>query len=382
MDGERSTVWSIILSAGLFILYWYYYDVREGKGSNLEISKELQFQLNLQTKKKKFSQFTKTCNPMLSSGSYQNQSLDHTQCSQTESCKANAWLPNPKCTWHKYSTSDARKCFKNKKIQVIGDSRGRQMYLAMKDRLEGKGWVYDDLSFKSKTRDENKWRIESRIEESGTHIRWDWITKLPKNFGHQAHSLYWSIDDVMDKGEEEKSASNFPDLIIFESLLLHATRGCNNTEICNANFQYFKEAVQELIPFFKKVAKINRTKIIWMGNEDLRQIPDPHKRPDKYFKVDICNKIRREADVWMGEFFRSEFTEEELRSLGFISVAAETVWTESGKSGRIMLSNDNTHLLQREVNTTLTTALWVDANLIYNFVCNEVIRPEGVTCCV
>ena len=119
-----------------------------------------------------------------------------------------------------------------------------------------------------------------------------------------------------------------------------------------------------------------------MGNEDLRQIPDPHKRPDKYFKVDICNKIRREADVWMGEFFRSEFTEEELRSLGFISVAAETVWTESGKSGRIMLSNDNTHLLQREVNTTLTTALWVDANLIYNFVCNEVIRPEGVTCCV
>ena len=84
----------------------------------------------------------------------------------------------------------------------------------------------------------------------------------------------------------------------------------------------------------------------------------------------------------MGEFFRNEFTEEELRSLGFVSVAAETVWTESGKSGRIMLSNDNTHLLQREVNTTLTTALWVDANLIYNFVCNEVIRPEGVTCCV
>ena len=153
MDGEKYTVWSIILSITLFI---FYYKVKEGKINilglrELQISKELVARA-FQLKQQKKSQFSKTCYPMLSSGSYQNKTLfssNHSnidlisECSKSESCKANAWLPSLKCTWHKYSTEDARQCFKNKKIQVIGDSRGRQLYLGMKDRLEGKGWVYD-----------------------------------------------------------------------------------------------------------------------------------------------------------------------------------------------------------------------------------------------
>ena len=153
MDAEKYTVWSIILLVTLFI---FYYKVRQGKIEDKDILglRELQIQnskkVGFQLKQQKKSQFSKTCLPMLSSGSYQNKSIfssNHSdlisECSKSESCKANAWLPSPECTWHQYSTEDARQCFKNKKIQVIGDSRARQLYLGMKDRLEGKGWVYD-----------------------------------------------------------------------------------------------------------------------------------------------------------------------------------------------------------------------------------------------
>ena len=96
----------------------------------------------------------------------------------------------------------------------------------------------------------------------------------------------------------------------------------------------------------------------------------------------MTSDFRRKADIWMANFFKNEFTEQESKNLAFISVSADTAWTGSNKSGRLMLSNDALHLLPRLVNTTVTAALWTDVNLIYNFACNEVIRPEGVTCCV
>ena len=124
-------------------------------------------------------------------------------------------------------------------------------------------------------------KLKSNVQESNTHIRWDWITELPRDFGHQdaEHKLYWSTNDIYYKEEElieEINSDNFPDLIIFNSLLLHPTRNCANTTICNEIFQHYKEAVLKLTPFFKKVAEIGRQankirKIVWMGNEDLMQ---------------------------------------------------------------------------------------------------------------
>ena len=319
MDNEKYTLWSIIVSVSLFILY---YKVREGKINilglrELQISKEVGFQIQ-NIKQQKKPQFSKTCQPMLTSGSYQilqNESsspLNHTECSKSEFCKANSWLPSPKCTWHKYSTQDARNCFKNKKIQLIGDSRARQLYLAMKDRLEGKGWVYDDLSFKVEgdgVLGKDFWKIESNVsfDESNTRIRWDWIVKLPKNFGRQEakHKLNWRIEKKEEEMVKEINSDHFPDVIIFNSLILHQTYYCKPSHsvkvnlTCSEIVKNYKEAVQNLIPFFKKVAEIGRTtnkmrKIVWMGIEDLEQQP---------FSI-LHNRLGREVDIWMADFFK------------------------------------------------------------------------------
>ena len=307
------------------------------------------------------------CASMLNLGHWKDQNLNHTNCQLSEACKSTAWEPY-NCRWHSYTKTDALSCLINKKIQVLGDSRGRQMYLALKDRFLNLGWAFDDMSFKEKIEKSKDWILTTPVSSHNLILRWDWYTGL-------GDTLLTDKDWIEDINSE-----SFPDLLIFESLLLHPTRNCDNDEVCDERFEMFKKRIEEqIIPFMKKVVHQGKpdSKIIWMGNEDLKH----HEKTNKT-RINNCNRVRQKSDVWMRKIFYEKFTREELQRVAFVGAAADTAWTKDGRRGELMMSVDRTHLMVRSTNTTMPDSLWTDANLILNFACNDVLRPEGATCCM
>ena len=123
------------------------------------------------------------CQSMLNSGEWKDQKMtyaDHRACSRIKSCRSSAWAPH-NCRWHKYSSTDAKQCLQNKKILILGDSRARQLYLAMKNRLENEGRVMDDLSFKNKTSIAD-WQLKTYLPNYHVNLRWVWQCDIYENF--------------------------------------------------------------------------------------------------------------------------------------------------------------------------------------------------------
>ena len=67
-------------------------------------------------------------------------------------------------------------------------------------------------------------------------------------------------------------------------------------------------------------------------------------------------------------------------------VTADIAYSEENRKpeGEPMVI-DGTHLMARRVNTTVPTTLWADANLVFNFACNDqegMGFGEGEYCCM
>ena len=327
---------------------------------------------------------------MLNLGSWKDQNMsyqNHSTCSQINTCRANAWQTF-NCRWHEYTTSDVKTCFRNRKILIFGDSRGRQLYHAIRNRFEGEGKVMDDLGFKERLRISN-WHLESRFNlthqsASGSNgskpgpdkidLKWVWQCALFKNFSstHSELITYHKSQDLED----------LPNLIIFNSLLLHQTRHCNSFQECKDKLETFKENFLDLIPFMRTAIQTGKTKIIWLANEDLvsEGLSDTSKRFDM---IGWCNQVREESDYFVRKAIFDNFSNYEMRRIAFIGVNSESVYTKQHKKGELMIPlSDKTHLMVREEMVYLPDTLWVMANLVFNFACNGLMRFEGVDCCV
>ena len=286
---------------------------------------------------------------------------NHTACAESRSCRANAWVVE-NCKAHRYTSSDARKCFQNRKMLFIGDSRGRQIFRAMENRLENSRFLTDEVEHHDIFRN-----LDRTVK-----IRWLWITKITDHF-NTAGILEQLFLDLLRLKDPKK----LPALIVFNSLLLHPTRACYSIELCNKNYKGFRYVVEyKLLPMFKEFIKKD-VMIVWLASEDL---DNRHKFSDNQISV------LRDQNKWIYKLFENKFTLKERRLINFISATSRTVYTDIDKTtnlpmGDILLA-DGTHKLDRHVNTTIPTSLWADTNLILNFACNDRMRFEGVTCCV
>ena len=212
-------------------------------------------------------------------------------------------------------------------------------------------------------------RVFENRNNSKTTLKWIWTTSLGGN---------WN--------DRFKSMQSNPELIIFNSLLLHKTRACTDNQKCQLNYNKFKQEVTEtFIPLFKEILKSNNfTKILWLGSEDMKQ-------------KGRNNGIRREHNLWLREKFYEEFGFSESDSdttqnrVAFMGVNFETAFRFNkiekseirGLNSTLSIENylentyrdvmlyDGTHLMERRVETTVPTALWADANVILNFACNR-----------
>lgn len=149
------------------------------------------------------------CDSMLASGRWQDPNLNFKTCDQNLLCKQSAWQPTS-CHWHIYSHKDARWCLKHKNIKFFGDSKSRQLYVAFKSRLEKDINVFDDRSYR---RFENgsvtpvdSWRFEDFM--GNVKLNWEWAEKLTGEF---------EVERGLDRGD-------LPDVLIFNSLMLHGTK--------------------------------------------------------------------------------------------------------------------------------------------------------------
>ena len=109
------------------------------------------------------------CISMLNDGHWADDNVDHILCSKDDNCKANVWKPKS-CHWHAYTTQETRTCLKNEKILILGDSRGRQGYIGLKNRLTGDRTLYDEVE-----------HHDLRFDLYGTSLEWYWTTSINDN---------------------------------------------------------------------------------------------------------------------------------------------------------------------------------------------------------
>ena len=96
----------------------------------------------------------KTCQNYLNYGHW-NSSIfkSHSlfDCDNNSYCKKHAFVSSAKCEEIKYTPDLAQQCFTKKLAILLGDSRGRQLYLALKTRLIDKPYLIDDVGHGEQT---------------------------------------------------------------------------------------------------------------------------------------------------------------------------------------------------------------------------------------
>ena len=127
-----------------------------------------------------------------------------------------------------------------------------------------------------------------------------------------------------------------------------------------------------------------------------------HNSKDWYF-VDLldsltfenydCNGIRYKQHLFLEKFIRERFADAWSR-INFLGVNERIVYSGSSSAdasklkwpnrSKPMLSSDGLHLMERRVNTTVPVTLWAEANILLNFLCNQVFQgsEEEYLCCV
>ena len=334
------------------------------------------------------------CHSTLSHGHWQKSITNHTRCSYNPKCRRTAWIPKTEiesddnkkitCSYKLYNQQDVFKCFSNKNLLFIGDSRGRQLFRAVENRLDGNLILVDNVEHHQVNRSFDN--FDDSEEE--IFIRWEWLTKLPYLSSYQArksnaHNLDLLIlpkyyPDQNNWKSELPVNDRYPDILIFNSLFLHSTRACPNSKTCNERFTDFKQVIKKIIiPHFKEILNTKpNTKIVWLGTEDVSS--------KSIVKTD-SNGVRYEQQLFLEEIIRTEFADEKYwRRINFIGASDKIAYAGEKKfpDDRPLMSSDGTHLMERRVNTTIPDTLWAEANLLFNFVCNdEFVGEEENLCC-
>lgn len=283
------------------------------------------------------------CKKMLNDGHW-NFKGNHDECMKDENCKMNSWEPEG-CNWHKYTTEDSKQCLNEKKVLVLGDSRGRQTYIALKNRLTGDQDLMDEVEHHN-----------LKYEKHGGVVKWAWKTNI-----HDG-----GVEKLLTRMISENSTVERPDLFIINSLLLHPTSHINRTK-CFEQLRMFEAvALNSIFPLLREVAKLG-TKILWLASEDML--------PKHDFTADQVDALRAH-----NEFLQENLNQfsPDLRFMSFLGVNRKTVY---GSEGNLLLG-DGTHKLQRRVMTQVPASLWSDINVILNFYCNDIMQWDDATCCV
>ena len=320
-----------------------------------------------------------SCISMLNDGQWIDENVNHTLCSQDENCKANVWKPKS-CQWHAYTTKDTRACLKNEKILILGDSRGRQGYIGLKNRLTGDNTLYDEVE-----------HHDLKFNLYGTSVEWYWTVNI--NDGKMVDRL----TEIL----ESDDVDNWPDLIILHSLLLHPTSHANRS-VCEFELNNFKkDMTKKIFPILKslieKAQKFTRAsknlRILYLGSEDLKRKPVP----ELGYTSEVQNYYLQQHNIFMEKLIEQYAENNNFKNqrsitgvpddfmnfpkINYVDLMTRTAYTKSDKGGELMMS-DGTHKLDRRVETQVPTSLWVDTNGILNYFCNEKMMFEDVDCCV
>ena len=254
------------------------------------------------------------------------------------------------------------------------------MYIGLKNRLTGLKDLYDEVS-----------HTTLNYTESGTDVRWTWMTKFNDRRLIPFLSSLYNNDDF----------SIWPDLLIINSLLLHPTTNVDRLH-CQAHLENFKYTVRaKIFPWLRKItrkafeAKESKDMyVLWVASEDLRV-----KRQRIYSGVQVetlrlgnifmKELIENEDKLWRQyleelEASGTEVVTEQMRyfpRINYLDMTTQTIYSGSNKTGDLLVT-DGTHKLRRRVSTNVPTSLWADVNGILNYFCNDRMRHPTVDCCV
>ena len=125
-----------------------------------------------------------SCHTLLNSGEWHDKNLDHDTCSKNQTCKESAWKisENLKCNWKIYKTDDIQKCFSNKNILILGNSRSRQFAESLWARFSGSKTVFDQYVINSNQSGNypkpNHEHIFYQDNSTRTNFLWYWFNHL------------------------------------------------------------------------------------------------------------------------------------------------------------------------------------------------------------
>ena len=226
------------------------------------------------------------CISNLNQGHWRSPTLNHKKCAEAhEKCRQHAWVTNS-CSTIKYDSYKSLKCLAGQRIQVIGDSRARQLFRSLENVLDNRKTIIDELNHNNLSRDYHLNGPNNNNNE--LKINWQWFPTMSsvRDYGKLYNFFYSSQTSF-------SNPSKMPSIIIFNSIFLHDSRACDTIEICQIRLKKFKDVIiHYLVPFMINMVREFDTKFVFVAHEDVQ-------REGK----STYNYLRSECNNWLAKIF-------------------------------------------------------------------------------
>lgn len=276
-------------------------------------------------------------------------------CVKNTRCLQSIWNYESKCENKLYSPVDARKCFANKRIRILGDSRSRQLSLSICNYIQNETiWLdnalhdyerqceYDSVDFS------RIWMPD--LKSLVRPLRQDFKTGKSKNTfyvigSHMLHSIVrFDTSDYRSVKDLPNWRKGFVSLVtkIYKTILL---------------------------PIAKKS---KTTKILWLGTE--------YQQSKNIWDLEQNTVLR---NIWMqstNRLIEKLFTNGPPNLMYMSANLNNVISTKSGEDeGRLLLA-DYAHKNYRREETSLGIQTWLDRNYVLNYLCNDQFSNQDLCC--
>ena len=262
------------------------------------------------------------------------------ECVSSPKCRTTIWNTETPCELKYFTDLSTRRCLKNQRVYVIGDSRARQIEIALYSRLTKNLTFFDNKSHELQPLKES---LENNQE---IDIVYPWMKK----------SKGVVYDNLVEEFKTKRAESTW---YVLGHVHLHPIRGYKSSEVYLTGFlEHFRNFT---FPLLKNHAvRHKNSKIIWIGEENT------------FIGID-ADKFRRDAFIVI-----NAEVEKMINGLGLPNFVAMNANTRTMFSGENLLAAEGIHKEVRRKMSLLSLPSYIDTTYMLNFFCQ---KNDNKYCC-
>lgn len=282
------------------------------------------------------------------------------------------WDTEVPCEWKAYTPKVTSQCLQKTELLVLGDSRGRQVYRSLSQRIKG-GKAIDDTPW---NRNESI-PFPKIIENPDTKLKFYWLNNFNvlRNMLKENLKKYESEPKTFILGYHFLwSVKMYPS----DNTKLNATKFVDQAE------RYKRDFITVILPIIIELAD-SGNRFLWASTE--HRVDFSLKESKLSDKLNITYKVLdTEKNYQMLQNYLMDDVNDHIerwifklshKNIYFMSANSRN--TENLSKTALFLG-DMTHKMVRDKKINLPFPLWLDTNYMLNFACNNIIGADGSYC--